>query len=101
MAALEDNNASTLNFTVVDEVNIHSTTYIESIQCQLDNHINDMSAEWKASIPFCCHVILDHNNTTQAKPFISHRHMRLPGWTEVSRHSIEFLSHNLPTTYFQ
>ena len=65
MAALEDNNASTLNFTVVDEVNIHSTTYIESIQCQLDNHINDMSAEWKASIPFCCHVILDHNNTTQ------------------------------------
>lgn len=65
MAAIDDNNASTLNFTVVDEVNIHSTTYIESIQCQLDNHINDMSAEWKASIPFCCHVILDHNNTTQ------------------------------------
>ena len=65
MAAIDDNNASTLNFTVVDEVNIHSTTYIESIQCQLDNHINDMSVEWKASIPFCCHDILIHNNTTQ------------------------------------
>ena len=24
-----------------------------------------MSAEWKASIPICCHVILDHNNTSQ------------------------------------
>jgi hypothetical protein len=47
--------------TDVDEVNFHSTTYIESIQCQLNNHIKDMSDEWKACIPFYCHVIHDNN----------------------------------------
>jgi hypothetical protein len=31
MAAIDDNNAI-LNLTVVDEVNTHSTTYIESFQ---------------------------------------------------------------------
>jgi len=44
----------------------HSRSYIESIQCQLDDHIKDMSAEWKASIPFRCHVIHDNENSLES-----------------------------------
>ena len=37
---------------------------IESIQDHLDSLINDLSSDWKGSIPFCCHVI---NNNDQVR----------------------------------
>lgn len=39
---------------------------IESIQNDLDLHIGQLSHEWKASIPFYCHVLIEnelHNGT--------------------------------------
>ena len=34
---------------------------IQSIQDHLDSLINDLSSDWKGSIPFCCHVIYNND----------------------------------------
>jgi hypothetical protein len=60
---------------VYDSVNDIHTAYqsavdIHCIQSQLDCHVKDLSAQWKASIPFLCSVTYDNTCFTDIPPSV-------------------------------
>ena len=47
-----------------------SAVDIHCIQSQLDCHVKDLSAQWKASIPFLCSVTYDNTCFTDIPPSV-------------------------------
>ena len=47
-----------------------SAVDIQCIQFQLDCHVKDLSAQWKASIPFLCSVTYDNTCFTDIPPSV-------------------------------
>ena len=57
---------------ITDDLNTayQAAVDIQCIQFQLDCHVKDLSAQWKASIPFLCSVTYDNTSFIDVPPSV-------------------------------
>jgi hypothetical protein len=75
-----------------------SAVDIQCIQFQLDCHVKDLSAQWKASIPFLCSVTYDNTSFTDIPPSVPLSLIDISDYLGGQKYPARRLSF-CPTTY--